>query len=63
MIHLPNDLQILRTADWISSKAKELERSQLAEEERRPVAPTTKVGRNDPCPCGSGTKFKKCCGS
>lgn len=23
----------------------------------------TKVGRNDPCPCGSGKKFKKCCGS
>ena len=22
----------------------------------------TKVGRNDPCPCGSGKKFKKCCG-
>lgn len=22
-----------------------------------------KVGRNDPCPCGSGEKFKKCCGS
>ena len=21
-----------------------------------------KVGRNDPCPCGSGTKYKKCCG-
>ena len=21
-----------------------------------------KVGRNDPCPCGSGLKFKKCCG-
>ncbi|HAV63114.1 MAG TPA: hypothetical protein DCY13_12210 [Verrucomicrobiales bacterium] len=21
-----------------------------------------KVGRNDPCPCGSGRKFKKCCG-
>ena len=29
-----------------------------------PVAPITrkeKVGRNDPCPCGSGKKFKKCC--
>ena len=25
------------------------------------VAPT-KVGRNDPCPCGSGKKYKKCCG-
>lgn len=23
---------------------------------------STKVGRNDPCPCGSGKKFKKCCG-
>ena len=22
-----------------------------------------KVGRNDPCPCGSGNKFKKCCES
>ena len=21
-----------------------------------------KVGRNDPCPCGSGRKFKQCCG-
>ncbi|WP_349676117.1 MULTISPECIES: SEC-C metal-binding domain-containing protein [Spongiibacter] len=21
-----------------------------------------KVGRNDPCPCGNGRKFKKCCG-
>ena len=24
-------------------------------------APSRKVGRNDPCPCGSGKKFKKCC--
>ena len=23
---------------------------------------STKVGRNDPCPCGSGKKFKRCCG-
>ena len=22
----------------------------------------TKVGRNDPCPCSSGKKYKKCCG-
>ena len=21
-----------------------------------------KIGRNDPCPCGSGLKYKKCCG-
>ena len=24
---------------------------------------SAKVGRNDPCPCGSGKKFKKCCGA
>ena len=26
------------------------------------VRESPKVGRNDPCPCGSGKKFKKCCG-
>ena len=26
------------------------------------VRQTPKVGRNDPCPCGSGKKYKKCCG-
>ena len=28
----------------------------------RKPATSTKVGRNDPCPCGSGKKYKKCCG-
>ena len=27
------------------------------------VKSAPKIGRNDPCPCGSGKKFKKCCGS
>lgn len=27
------------------------------------VRTTTKVGRNEPCPCGSGKKYKKCCGA
>jgi hypothetical protein len=29
--------------------------------EARAPAQSTKVGRNDPCPCGSGKKYKKCC--
>lgn len=29
----------------------------------QPVTKGRKIGRNDPCPCGSGKKFKKCCGS
>jgi len=28
-----------------------------------PVRHAYKVGRNDPCPCGSGKKYKKCCGA
>ncbi len=28
----------------------------------RPAVRAATVGRNDPCPCGSGKKFKKCCG-
>ena len=33
--------------------------------EQRPNQPAKaepKVGRNDPCPCGSGKKYKNCCG-
>ncbi len=29
----------------------------------KPVKVEVKVGRNDPCPCGSGKKYKKCCGA
>lgn len=28
----------------------------------RPLESRTKIGRNEPCPCGSGAKYKKCCG-
>ena len=28
---------------------------------RQPASGTTTVGRNEPCPCGSGKKYKKCC--
>ena len=32
-------------------------------DKKRPVKKGEKVGRNDPCPCGSGKKYKKCCGA
>lgn len=32
-------------------------------ERANPFASFGKVGRNDPCPCGSGEKFKRCCGA
>ena len=30
--------------------------------QRKPIVKKNKVGRNDPCPCGSGKKYKHCCG-
>ena len=46
------------------------ERKQIAKpiansgEEKTPIKVNKKekVGRNDPCPCGSGKKYKQCCG-
>ena len=41
------------------------EQKELYNEQKRShtvVRNETKVGRNDPCPCGSGKKYKKCCG-
>ncbi len=29
----------------------------------KPVKAEKKIGRNDPCSCGSGKKYKKCCGA
>src|SRR5258708_15610162 len=46
-------------------KKKELEQARMARARDlhapRVVRSGAKVGRNDPCPCGSGKKYKKCC--
>ena len=39
----------------------EIERKQNDFGKKKPTK-VIKVGRNDPCPCGSGKKYKKCCG-
>ena len=48
-------------------KKKELEQARMAGagdmQVQQVVRSGDKVGRNDPCPCGSGKKYKKCCGS
>jgi preprotein translocase subunit SecA len=49
-------------------KRRELEQARMAgagdrEPVQQVVRGAAKVGRNDPCPCGSGKKYKKCCGA
>ena len=38
------------------------QRNEYISEDKTFVRPHRKVGRNEPCPCGSGKKYKKCCG-
>ncbi len=46
-----------------SSPGSDLVSQAVADVERaKPVRAGPKVGRNDPCPCGSGKKYKQCCG-
>ena len=39
-----------------------VEVSTNVQDEQTTVVKGKQVGRNDPCPCGSGKKYKKCCG-
>jgi hypothetical protein len=48
------------TAPWEAPPASPVLPSTL---ERSPLPAGAKVGRNDPCPCGSGKRYKKCHGS
>ena len=61
-------MQCFHNADRYDESQRELEgdlieppSSEWTTEPIRRTAP--KIGRNEPCPCGSGKKFKKCCGS
>lgn len=57
-------------ADWLYSLPMweeilpEEKRKELYKEQKKSgtIVKGPKVGRNDPCPCGSGLKYKKCCG-
>lgn len=57
-------------ADWLYElpqwkeiySEEELKRLYKEQKESTTIRKEKKIGRNDPCPCGSGKKYKKCCG-
>ena len=55
------------TSSLQRKKQKELDQLQFvggeASAPKQPKLSAKKAGRNDPCPCGSGKKYKKCCGA
>lgn len=49
---------------WLEQRRKQIAAGALPEVVRRePIRNPNKIGRNDPCPCGSGKKFKQCHGN
>jgi len=62
-----NDSEIEKIQQKISPAAREIHAYWLAQRkgDKSPALPirreSPRVGRNDPCPCGSGKKYKKCC--
>ncbi len=47
-----------RSTEEIEAEREMLEKTEKVE----PIKADERPARNDPCPCGSGKKFKKCCG-
>ena len=54
---------VMRQMDAQQIKMMRLLRSSLAEARLTGARGPGRVGRNDPCPCNSGRKFKRCCGA
>jgi len=56
-------LRLMKGAEEIPKRERKiLYMSHGDEPPRMPIKKQKKIGRNDPCPCGSGKKYKKCCG-
>ena len=49
-------------APTTASKANSLQKPEEIKKQVTDVRTSPKIGRNDPCPCGSGKKYKNCCG-
>jgi SWIM/SEC-C metal-binding protein len=56
-----NDNDIVVVVGLEPDKPEDLSDIERAIAAREPARAALKIGRNDPCPCGSGKKFKKCC--
>ena len=55
-------LQLPPVRQAVSAK-KQATKTNSSEKDQQESSSLRKIGRNDPCPCGSGKKYKKCCGA
>ena len=61
-IQLARNDDVARMEEEQRRKKEFLERHTAGSQKGKPVVRDDRIGRNDPCPCGSGKKYKKCCG-
>ena len=49
--------------DTLGSRQAASEMAKVGARQSQAKRSSSKVGRNEPCPCGSGKKYKRCCGA
>jgi uncharacterized protein len=59
---VPDFRQRLEECLYLPQMLEQMHLQRLDDRRPRPIRREAAPGRNDPCPCGSGRKFKKCCG-
>jgi uncharacterized protein YecA (UPF0149 family) len=58
----PEPVQLLQDVEFIHGEVEEPSEEKAKKKKQQPVRAQPTIGRNKPCPCGSGKKYKKCCG-
>jgi preprotein translocase subunit SecA len=60
--HVENVQQVRPSSDGLEGEDAAADQGDAAPKQQPTVRHVAKVGRNDPCPCGSGKKYKQCHG-
>ena len=58
----PEPAPLLKDVEFIHGEVEKPSAEKEKKKKLQPVRAQPTTGRNEPCPCGSGKKYKKCCG-
>ena len=58
----PETTPLAQDMEFIHGEVEETAEARVQKKKPQPIRAQPSIGRNSPCPCGSGKKYKKCCG-
>ena len=58
----PEPTTLLKDVEFIHGEVDVPDVAETKKKKPQPIRAQSTVGRNEPCPCGSGKKYKRCCG-